>query len=204
MNGASYLNPSPRHAEPPADATLLIHSWPHESKHVAEATIAAHGPPHEATASQLMWFDNEPWKLTVVRRDGAWHNFPQSHLDILCQTVNYQVPIDKVDDICAFDGSIMVDRTRGELSVCSESERMNILAINIAHAIAQGKMTVKDARRQFTEASMALRLNWPVPDAEQLQFSTVRDYELQPSTADPDQQTMGGSLFKQLNRMFKG
>jgi hypothetical protein len=185
------------------DIVRIIKHWPAASKDAAERMIAAYGPPNEGMESQLAWHNREPWKLTIIFRDGVWHNFPQPHLDILRQTVNYRVPKEKVNDVCAFDGSIVIDRTRGEMSVCSESERMNILAINLAHNIIKGTLSVEEARRKFTEAVVAMRLNWPVPDAEKLEFSTIRDYEFQHSTADPDTATIGGSLVKGIKRLFR-
>lgn len=186
-----------------ASAPRLITRWPAEVKNLAQEMMNRYGLPNEATEQQLTWYDQEPWKIISLWREGAWHNFPQPHVDILQQTINYRVPPEKIQELSAFDGSIVVNRTKGELSVTSDSEPMNILAINLAHQLAQSKVSVVEARRRFTEAAMAMRLHWPVPDAEALHFVTIRDYESQRTTADPDTATVASSLFKKIGRLFR-
>jgi hypothetical protein len=62
------------------------------------------------------------------------------------------VPPEKVDELVQFDGSLLIDRTRGELSARCDSEEANILALNLAHEIIAGARDVKSARLQCAEA----------------------------------------------------
>jgi hypothetical protein len=43
----------------------------------------------EGTAS-LIWYQNEPWKRTIVYRDPVPHYFQSPHPDFLEQTVEYR------------------------------------------------------------------------------------------------------------------
>jgi hypothetical protein len=124
----------------------MIQGWPIESKQAAEAIIAKYGMPTEFTSSMLVWEKTGPWKKTVVMKEAIDHQFPIAHKDVLKQVVDYKVPADKTDELAQFDGSIIVDRTKGELAVRCDKEENNFLAINLADEIIKGKKTVKQAR----------------------------------------------------------
>ena len=100
----------------------------------------------------MIWHHNGPWKRTVLLNQGVPHHFPKPHIDILQQTVEYRIPPAKVNELVEFDGSLVVDRTRGELSARCDSEESNLLAINLAHEIISGKRDVKSARLLCAEA----------------------------------------------------
>src|SRR4029077_19885173 len=82
---------------------------------------------------------------TALFKDGAPHNFPKPHVDVLEQTVDYRVPLDKVADLLKYDGSLGIDRTRGELSAHCDSEQQNTIALNIADDIVKGERNVEQA-----------------------------------------------------------
>ncbi|MBI4376857.1 MAG: hypothetical protein HY549_10465 [Elusimicrobia bacterium] len=115
--------------------------------------IDKYGQPNEFTNSLLVWHNNGPWERTIVHRDGVAHNFPRKHSDVLQQFIKYRVPVDKFDDLAAFDGSLYPDRTRGELSAKSDREEMNVLALNLADDIIRGKKTVEQARQYYDRAA---------------------------------------------------
>ncbi len=51
------------------------------------------------------------------------------HTDLLEQFIDYKVPLDKYDDLAKFDGSVGVNRTKGELSARCDAEAHNLLAL---------------------------------------------------------------------------
>jgi hypothetical protein len=102
----------------------------------------------------LVWLDTGPWKRTVVHRDPVPHKFPVPHTDIVEQFIDYKVPIDKFDELAAYDGSVVVARTTGELSARCGEEAMNFLAVNLAADIVEGDKTVDEARRAYAETAM--------------------------------------------------
>lgn len=132
----------------------VIGGWPETPQKVARRVIDQYGLPNEATATRLIWFGSGPWKGTIVYRDELPRNFPKLHTDLLEQFIDYRVPIDKFDDLVAFDGSVIAERTRGELSARCDTEAMNFLALNLAHEIVTGR-SVEEARRTYAETALA-------------------------------------------------
>jgi hypothetical protein len=108
--------------------------------------IEHHGRPSEATLTHLVWHKNGPWKWSIVYSDEVPHNFPVKHTDMLDQGIDYKVPADKMDELAQFDGAITVRITKGEMAAMCDKEANNFLAINLAHEIITGKLTVAEAR----------------------------------------------------------
>lgn len=54
--------------------------------------IQKYGFPQEATMSRVIWYNNKPWKRTVVYRETVPHNFPTPHKIFLEQAIDYYVP----------------------------------------------------------------------------------------------------------------
>lgn len=139
----------------PADAAqvqAMVESWPEASRLAAADMMQKYGPPQEATASMLSWENNGPWKWTRIFREPVQHNFPMPHPDVLEQAIDYKVPVDRFDDLAQYDGSVIAERTKGQLSARCDKEGANFLAINLANDVATGKRTVADARTYYAQA----------------------------------------------------
>ncbi len=130
----------------------MVASWPEASRMAAMDMMQKYGPPQEVTASMLMWRNNGPWKWTRVSRDTIPHNFPMPHPDLLEQAIDYQVPLGKYDDLARYDGSVIVERTKGQMSARCDKEGANFLALNLAHDVATGRKTVEAARSYYAAA----------------------------------------------------
>jgi hypothetical protein len=130
-----------------ADAAAVIERWPEAQKKAAEQMIARYGAPNEATLTRLTWYRNGPWKRTEITSDAVVHNWPTVHTDFLTQTIDYRVPPSAAGAVIEFDGSIIIDRTRGEVSARCDSEAANVLGLNMVHEIVTGKRDAADARR---------------------------------------------------------
>ena len=128
------------------DVMKMMQSWPADSAKAAKGVMAKYGAPDEATASMLVWHNNGVFKRTVASRTSITHKFPAKHPDSMEQIVDYKVPLDKYDDLAKFDGSVNVNRTKGELSARCDAETHNLLALNLAHDIITGKRSVAGAR----------------------------------------------------------
>jgi hypothetical protein len=159
----------------------IIASWPAGSKGIAQAVIEGYGEPNEATPSMLIWYDNGPWKRTIVYRIAWKHDFPLPHVDGLEQVINYAVPMEKACELAAFNGSISFNCTRGEISAFCHDEPSNLLAINLANDIIKDKIDFNKARRLYIDSMVAYRQKRPVPYMEKLQFIPAKN------TADPDE-----------------
>ncbi len=163
-------------------ADSMIANWPAKPQEVARKVIAKYGQPNEATAHMLVWHNNGPWRHTVVYRDVVQHDFPMPHPDLLEQFIDYRVPVAKFSDLAAYDGSVIVERTKGVISARCDKEEMNFLALNLANDIVTGKRSVKDARKFYAETAMAFMKGQMSPYTQGLQFQVPRG-----NTADPDQ-----------------
>ncbi|MBA2543334.1 MAG: hypothetical protein H0V17_27080 [Deltaproteobacteria bacterium] len=158
-----------------------VAGWPQGPRDAARELAKKYGAPDEVTPSMLVWNDTGPWKRTVVHRKEVQHDWPEPHTDFVEQFIDYKVPVDKFDDLAAFDGSVIAERTKGELSARCAKEAMNFLAINLAHDVARGATKVEDARKRYEQAAAAFMANKPQPITQKLMFQPVVG-----QTGDPD------------------
>jgi hypothetical protein len=175
-------------ASTPASHEWAAHNlagWPVERQVLAAHLVTLYGNPQEMTASALTWYDNGPWKRTVLYKDGDTHRFPLPHQDVLWQTINYKVPLAKVPALMTYDGSILVDRTRGEVTVHCDSEAANILTFNIANTIVTGENTVEQAMAYHAQVVEGLRIHEPEEFPQKLRFKTPKTNA---TTADPGEE----------------
>jgi hypothetical protein len=160
----------------------ILQEWPAEHRKAARAVVDEYGAPDEMTPSVLIWYGNGPWVATVVTREATKHEFPMPHTDLVEQFIRYRVPTEKVSDLVAFDGSVMVRRTEGLLSARCHDEEANFLALNLAHDIITGHKDVEEAREAYVQAMKDFRAGKPTPYMDRLQFQPHDD------AADPDEQ----------------
>lgn len=146
-----------KHAPMPAhNAEQVIGKWKATPQEVAKKMIAQYGQPDEVTAERLIWHNNGPWKYTELVNEEIAHDFPVPHKDALYQAINYKVDPAKATDVLAYDGSIILERTKGEIAARCDKEEANFLAINLAHDVATGKRSVEDARKFYADTMMAM------------------------------------------------
>src|SRR5689334_15396907 len=118
-----------------AKAAQHIQSWPEASREAAQLVVDQYGEPDEMMDSQLVWHHPGPWKRIVALKDFFQHNFPAPHTDSIESVIDYRVPPAKFSELAKFDGSIMVERTTGEVSARCHDEQANFLALNLMHDI---------------------------------------------------------------------
>jgi hypothetical protein len=162
------------------DATAIIKDWPEDARTVTAALIAKYGPADEATPTLVTWHNRGPWKKIVASRDATPHNFPFPHGDIVENFTEYKVSPDDFAKLAHFDGSVTVSRTRGLLSARCHDEEANHLAVNLAHDIMTGKLTVAQARQTYVDTMLAFREHKPTPYMNEIQFKP------QANAGDPD------------------
>jgi hypothetical protein len=84
----------------------------------------------------------------VLSKDEVPHDFPAHHTDFLKQLIDYQVPVAMFSPLAEYDGSVIAERTKGELSARCGGTSMNFVAINLAHDIITGQRSVEEAREE--------------------------------------------------------
>ncbi|WP_170007228.1 hypothetical protein [Bacillus fonticola] len=176
----------------------IISDWPAMSKKSAVLTMEQYGRPNEAVPSRLIWYSNGPWKRTIVYRDEIAHDFPQPHTDVIEQFIDYKVPPEKFSELAKFDGSVIVERTKGEVSSRCDMEAANILSLNLMHEIVTGKLNAEKAREIYCEVTSAYMMNRPAPYAERLQFDVPVG-----GTVDTDVVMIGNAMVHQTVQKVK-
>ncbi len=158
-----------------------IAQWPESAREAAQLVVDQYGEPDEVTASCITWHKPGPWKRIVASRQVHEHNFPAPHLDSVESVINYRFPDEKARDVYLFDGSVVINRTEGEVSARCHDEQANFLALNLMHDIATGAKNVQQAREYYAEEFLNARRKQATPYMEKLRFMPAQD-----SAADPD------------------
>jgi hypothetical protein len=166
----------------------VIVSWPAETKRIVTTSFEKFGEPVAVTSDSIVWHDVGDWKKVVIMNEPVDHNFPMPHKDFLLTWVPMKVPQNKIADLIAFDGSIMVNRTAGLVGVMCHREEANIAVLNLAHEIIQGTKDVQQARAELARVAMGLEQGTQDPITQELRFDVQRTEQ----TADPDQPFRGG------------
>ncbi len=184
---------------PEADLDAVIERWPSAPKKMAQDMVKQYGPPNEATPTLLIWHDSGPWKRTIVTSDETAHDFPTPHTDFISQTINYDVPVEKLPELARYDGSLIVYRTAGQVTFSCDNEAANFLAANLMHEIVEGRMTAEDARKELGEQQAAWLLNREAPYTEGIKFPAPRESD----TGYRDEPVMKAPTVKQTVEKIK-
>jgi hypothetical protein len=172
--------------------SALIAGWPDESREATQLVIDQYGEPDEATESQLVWHKPGPWKRIVATRTFYQHDFPAPHQDSVESVIDYRVPPDKFSALAEFDGSVIVERTAGEVSARCHDEQANLLALNLMHDIVTGAKTVQEARDYYAKEFADYRRKKPTPYMDGLRFTPGDD-----GARDPDRRVLSDEDLKQ-------
>jgi hypothetical protein len=178
-------------------AEEFVRGWPGEAKKAATAMIQKYGAPNEYTESMLIWNNNGPWLRTIVYKEEVDHHFPMPHKDVMEQFVGYDVPVDKFNALAQYDGSVIVERTKGEMSARCDKEEANILALNLAHDIVEGKRSVEDARQFYSQTIMQLMKGEKPEYTQKLMFTSKRN------AGDKDKPAMSDAQMKEMKEKMK-
>jgi hypothetical protein len=160
----------------------MIAGWKSKPQEVARAMLAKYGLPEEATPVRLIWHHTGPWKRTEVVNEEIPHNFPRPHTDMLLQAIDYPVPPEKFNQLAEYDGSVIAERTKGELAARCDMEEANFLALNLAHDIVTGIRSVAQARQFYAEV---MRERKPIEYLQGLRFQVPRSAQ-----GDPDRELL--------------
>lgn len=162
-------------------SSRAIADWPENAREAAQLVVEQYGEPDEVTDTQVTWYRPGPWKRIVASKVVYEHNFPAPHLDSVQSFIDYHVPPEKVSQITEFDGSVVVERTVGEVSARCHDEQANFLALNLMHDIVTGQKTPDEPREYYAKEFADYRRKLPTPYMEGLRFIPGHG-----DTADPD------------------
>jgi hypothetical protein len=160
---------------PLVTAEQAIADWPSDARLAAKIMIEEYGQPNEINEQHsLVWHNNGPWKRTVVSRE------PLTALnsgDFLQQVVSYRVPVGKPLELESFSRHIGVNKAENELFSCSNSEKMNFLALNLAYDIIQEKKSAEQARRFYGEVETLMQAGKTSSYTEGLIFPVTNEID---------------------------
>lgn len=162
-------------------ASEVIQEWPEEAQKAAQSMLDKYGEPDGVTQDRIHWNEAGDWGLTIVQREEIEHNFPMPHPDVLYQEVNYQVPVDMISAIKEYDGSVIIERTKGTMGARCDIEEANYLAINLAHEIAVGEKSVEEARQFYAETMENMMMH-----GESSEYLEGFIFDVSEDTADAD------------------
>lgn len=179
--------------------SALIASWPYESQEAAQIVLDTHGEPDEATATTLTWHNRGPWKRIVATKTFYRHSFPAPHTDSVESFIDYRVPTSMFTPIVEFDGSVIAERTAGEVSARCHDEQANFLALNLMHDLVNGTKNVHEARDYYAKEFLDYRRNKPTPYMEGLRFTLPSG-----ETGDPDVRVISDAEIEQAKKEGEG
>lgn len=175
------------------DGMTDVSSWPERPRLAVKEMTAKYGAPLEVSSEAMIWHNAGPYKRIMVTKKEIPHDFPMPHMDFLEHTISYNVPIDKIDDLIAYDASMTINKTQGEMSARCDLEGHNILTLNLARDIINGTKTVEQARVAFGD-NVKMDFGGKHPAyVEQLQFTPPADNVL-----FPDKPIVAGSPMREV------
>jgi hypothetical protein len=100
---------------------MIVANWPSQQRDSVSTLVSRYGPPDEVTPSVAVWKNRGSFDCVKVFREEVQHSWPVAHSDFIEHAIAYKVPVDKVGDLAKFDGSLIVDRTKGCLAAKCDS-----------------------------------------------------------------------------------
>lgn len=132
--------------------------------------ISKYGEPQETTSDSLIWRNIAPFKRLIVHKEVYSARFPLLHQNAIEHVVDYKAPMSRIDDVWRYNGSIVLNRTMGEMSSFADNEAMNILALNLAHKVLSGAMSADAARITFGKETIKFFNGEKTADTSVLSF----------------------------------
>ncbi len=143
-----------------------IRTWFESPRLLTELLMERYGPPSDLTPGVATWYEQGSWKRISVHGDS-----PDNYLE---QVIGYQAPSTAVAPLAKFDHGVRIDLAREELSATSNQESLNYLALNMAHEVASGKRSAKDARHFYERTAKLAASGKSSPYLEKLLFKPYR------------------------------
>jgi hypothetical protein len=143
-----------------------ISRWPQAPRLLASLMLERYGPPDDVGENRVTWRLRGPWKRVRVDAED-----PQSPLE---QTVGYLVLPEAEHALTAFGKGVSFEASRDELTARSEDESLNILALNLAHEVAERRRSVESAREFYDRTAARMDAG---KDSRYLQKLLFRPYQ---------------------------
>lgn len=162
LAGGGYLAYRRHMAQP--SVQVHLRTWHDGPRRAAELLIERYGPPDEIGPGLAAWRDRWPWTRVAVHGTS-----PDSFLE---HAVDYQASAPGAEAIAVFGHGVSYDAAAGRLSARSNSEALNILALNLADEVAYRKRDPLSARDFFVSTARLAAAGRSSTYLERLQFAS--------------------------------
>lgn len=162
----------------------IVKRWPARTRRAAELLLEKYGRPAQFDRNTLAWFNNGPWKRTILHREVARPAGPGKRANFLEQSIGYLVPSGKVEELSRFDRALLASPSAGEITYSSDSEATNRLALNLADEIITGKRGLADARAFFKKTARLAESGKSSTYGNELMFDADNSRYMAPTGAD--------------------
>lgn len=162
-----------RHRAPtPERVAAHAAGWLDGPRATLKVMMERYGPPQALGAGTATWYERGPWKRITVRGG--------EHFDFLEQAVGYHVPAEAAAALAEFDHGLRFDRVNAELSARSNSEALNILALNLANELASARRTAPEASGFYVRTARLAAAGKSSPYLDRLLFEPYRPAQEMP------------------------
>jgi hypothetical protein len=174
----------------------IMKEWSVTPRITAQQIRSKYGEPSEGSMQMLAWENKEPWKRIEVRNEEVEHKFPKKHTECATFTLEHSFSPDKLKDLSELNGSILVDKTKGQIHVRAKDEQTAITEINIANNVAQGMLSLEEAKQLAAQEIQKVEQALPSQYSQKLMFSPKK-------SADPGEAVspISGDLMAEVEKI---
>jgi hypothetical protein len=147
-------------------AAAHIASWLDGPRTAAKVMMDRYGPPTVLAPGLAVWKNRGPWKRIAVHGDSL-----DGYLE---QTVGYGAPYSAPAALAGFGYGVRVDPDANELTAAGDAEPLNLLALNLAAEVADGRRTAGEARAFYAKTVRLAASGRSSPYLEGLLFTPYR------------------------------
>ncbi len=143
-NRHASVDPVRAAADRAALADAVVANWQPQSRLAARKIIEQYGVPDEVRPERLTWTGRGPWASVVVHEMTPPY-VQADELGVLEQSVPYPMTPEQIVAIADFDRHLRFDGASGQLVSRADREEVNFLRLNLAHEIAEKRLTPRQA-----------------------------------------------------------
>lgn len=141
-------------------------AWPAGPRAALEVMMGRYGPPNAVGRDSVTWYERGPWKRISIRGDQPF-NFIE-------HTVGYHVPAGAMTALEKFDHGLRFNRVDEEMTAASNSEALNMLALNLANEIALAQRVPDEASDFYVRTGRLAASGKSSPYLDRLMFEPYR------------------------------
>lgn len=149
-----------------AELRRRVSDWPETPRLAALRALERYGAPDSVSDRVAAWKDRGPWRSIDVYRDLA----PRG--GVVEQTVAFTAVPGVWQDLSALKMNVLYDPRHGLLSSSAASEEENILALNVAAEVLEGRRPIGQAAEFYERTLQLARAGKESPYTRRLLFKT--------------------------------